>query len=151
MAFILASKTMDMNSYNNIRGRKSFLSKVSSKSALIPSSIFFQPYLKKQFLTTSLTKNLGNLSIVPTCPTKTIVRKEIPSVRQLTISLLAGSNILQTRHLPLIQQLCNVLMMMSLTFNYHTILIDLLNQTYGIVISDPSPSITCQSICYSIP
>ena len=54
IVFLPAPEVMDINNYNNVRGRKSSPSKASSRSALISSSVSSQPYHKRMVLNNDL-------------------------------------------------------------------------------------------------
>ena len=54
MAFLLAPEVMDIDNYDNIKGRKSSSSKASSRSTLISSSVSSQSYHKRIVLNNDL-------------------------------------------------------------------------------------------------
>jgi len=54
IVFFPAPEVMDINNYNNVRGKKSSSSKASSRSALISSSVSSQPYHKRMVLNNDL-------------------------------------------------------------------------------------------------
>jgi len=60
MAFLLAPEIINIDNYNDVKGRKSSSSKVSFRSILISSSVSSQPYYKRIVLN----NNLSNEEIV---------------------------------------------------------------------------------------
>jgi len=54
MALLPAPEAMDIDNYNDVRGRKSSPSKASSRSALISSSVSSQPYHERMVLNNDL-------------------------------------------------------------------------------------------------
>ena len=111
------------------------LAKSPLEASLYPHVLLLFCIIKEwSLIATSLMKNLRNLLTALSCLTKMIVKKDIMSVWQLTLFPLKDPNVFQIRHWLLTLTMSLILMMlMSLTYNCHMILISLLNLSYGMV------------------
>jgi len=116
-----------INNYNDVRKKTYFLSNISTRSVSIVSQASFLPYYERMLIN----NNLSDKEIMEPIDSSQLSYSSNGQERNcnsmVTDSVFPKSpNMLQIRHWPAISTMVNMLVMtMSSTYNYHTILISL--------------------------
>ena len=142
-----------INNYNDVRKRTYFLSNVSTRSMSIVSQASSLPYHERMLIN----NNLPDKEIIEPIDSSQLSYSGNSQERNCNSMATdpvfpKSPNMLQIRHWPAISTIVNMLvMMMSSTYNYYTILISLWNLNCGMVTLVTFLFITSWNISHLMP